>query len=998
MSLTLDSLAVDDQVSTPTPGSPHPYIPVDNHDRLNSIQLSSDASGELSVAHSPRSFLDVPGEALSELRNARNPPWLHGLTGTPPGLLGLHPVDRAGRWVEDARRLNEQPLDLAAHANLARLSLGHGLIPPGNLTHLSPRVSTAAFLGRADLISGVSKVGTKIKASPFDKATNLKDKRIDVNVHRSIDGSARQSSPDGSARQSSPMFKSNGGQSGDVSSEEEEAWPMPETPFMSQDVWNDPNHKGLAKSAKFDAGNQPNGPVHPTIPVELHKVISDHRKNAHAGGRANAVAVKNMAKEGERRIGRCKMYNCDKGVGFLIDDRLDQVPHDVKIHWTDIYSDQEFKSLAKGEVVEYTLNITANGFSASYVTGPGGRPVMGAEQAIVQASRQTSYKLFKAGALPVKTYRSKWETILSPVTSDKSPSQPANNNSVTSRSVGSTRSIPKLAESKSEVHSTLSSTGFRYQNHAGKVTAPSAEPAKGPAIDMRKLGSNDSALLNPEHLAFNHQPAISGPALNPMTQFNTPGWNSFRSPLNYLQSPSSLVHSFSSSHTPLPALSHSVLTPLSTEAGNPLFHGGYTPHHVPSSRSPTVAFATPSESSNPFLAHRLLNPSQLGMNPTDLHSFLAERQLLLQQQALLMSMYQSKSQPTPSTTIPTLQQLAVPNKPHSGPTADGQQYLGAYDRAGLNLDAKFPYFGLLPPIALPVSKEAPKLSDLLPHRSTGPWRAGDLSDLKVDFSAGLRANAEAFKPARSNSPGAHPQESQAKCSTEQASPEIPKKIDGPVYQIPGRRSVSDPASGGISSNKKASVLVNSQSTRISDTSAPTNALKSSGDKSGSTKRVTFSEQPTRRVVSHGEVAGAPVHRSNCSEDNLSEAGEESIDLTSFDSGYINLSNPKLEQYSTHLEDIRNKVVGDVKSVDLAMERLREAARPRRFSIIKDPSTTTIGHPGSKELASPSTMGNGTSGLVGNNHADSMNAEHHTKLSLMIQEVVPQIPSQSQVKV
>jgi hypothetical protein len=39
----------------------------------------------------------------------------------------------------------------------------------------------------------------------------------------------------------------------------------------------------------------------------------------------------------------------------------------------------------QGEIVEYTLNITANGYSASYVTGPGGRPVMGAEQAIVQA-------------------------------------------------------------------------------------------------------------------------------------------------------------------------------------------------------------------------------------------------------------------------------------------------------------------------------------------------------------------------------------------------------------------------------------------------------------------------------------------------------------------------------------------------------------------------------------------------------------------------------------
>jgi hypothetical protein len=129
MSLALESLVAEDQMLTPTPGSPHPYLPIDNsHDRLNSIQLSSDASGEFSVSHSPRSFFGPPGEGLAELRNALNPPWLHGVTGS-PSLISNHSADRAGRWVENARRHadHHQPINFA-NRELCALLLSEFLV------------------------------------------------------------------------------------------------------------------------------------------------------------------------------------------------------------------------------------------------------------------------------------------------------------------------------------------------------------------------------------------------------------------------------------------------------------------------------------------------------------------------------------------------------------------------------------------------------------------------------------------------------------------------------------------------------------------------------------------------------------------------------------------------------------------------------------------------------------------------------------------------------
>lgn len=98
---------------------------------------------------------------------------------------------------------------------------------------------------------------------------------------------------------------------------------MPETPFMSNDVWAEALHrKELSKSQKLTSANHHLD--------DAHKVFPAHQQRKQAAARTQNLPAANSAKEGDRRIGRCKMYNCDKGVGFLIDDRLDQVPHDGK--------------------------------------------------------------------------------------------------------------------------------------------------------------------------------------------------------------------------------------------------------------------------------------------------------------------------------------------------------------------------------------------------------------------------------------------------------------------------------------------------------------------------------------------------------------------------------------------------------------------------------------------------------------------------------------------
>ncbi|KAH9441287.1 hypothetical protein MJO28_015736 [Puccinia striiformis f. sp. tritici] len=921
MSLALESLVPEDQMMTPTPGSPHPYLPIDNsHDRLNSIQLSSDASGEFSVSHSPRLFFGPPGEGLAELRNALNPPWLHGVTGS-PSLVTNHSADRAGRWVENARRHADQhqSINFANHANLASLSLGHRIAGHKDLSMASPQLRQSAYTGKPDRVTNATLdaafVGNKPRGSPFDQPTYM-NKRGGGHGNNA------------SANRPASMPKAHDGHSGDGSSEDEESWPMPETPFMSHEVWTeDP------KSNKLQ-GAQP-------LLHDIHKVFPSHHQRKQTGVRTQNLAGKNSAKEGERRIGRCKMYNCDKGVGFLIDDRLDQVQQDVKIHWTDIFSDQEFKSLAKGEIVEYTLNITANGYSASYVTGPGGRPVMGAEQAIVQASRQTSYKLFKAGALPVKTYRSKWESLLSPGESESSPVQPANPVSNVSRSAVTPRHAPNGTDSKVAPASAPAPAGSRNQNQFGKPGRFSAEQLKGSATEPRGAEKNEGQNRSQEHHHFNDvQAQFAG---GPAGQFNTPGWGTLRSPLSYLQSANSLVSNFAGAHTPLPALSHSGMTPHSADSFNPIFPSAGFNSSV---RSPVVSIATPSDASQSYLANQGLPTSQRGMSQPDFQSFLAERQMLLQQQALLMSMYQNANQPIPASAINAFNQLSFMNpmgaKSALGKAGEAQSYYEGQNGG---------VFGLLPPIALPTSKDSHKIN-------TSPWRASDPTGMKRDSSASLRANALSFTPAGSSSAHLVFGDGQNKVMSPQTQ-EVQRKGDSPVYQIPGRRSVSDPAA--LPGGKKLHALGHPPQTRHS--SSP----RQVSERAGQQKRVTFAEHstPSRRVVSHGEQVGTPLMM-RALEEEASEVGEESLELSG-ESTYIStqLYNP---------EETRR--CEDFTSVDLALERLRVAAAPRRLSLIKPaaPSSSVSSKPAKSGVKSP--------------ESDAVDVvQQPPKLSLMIQETV-----------
>ncbi|WAQ81299.1 hypothetical protein PtA15_1A639 [Puccinia triticina] len=886
MSLALESLVAEDQMLTPTPGSPRPYLPVDNsHNRLNSIQLSSDASGEFSVSHSPRCFFGPPGEGLAELRNALNPPWLHGVTGS-PSLVANHSADRAGRWVENARRHAEQhqPINFANHVKLASLSLGHRILAP-SLT--SPQVRQSAFTGKTQRVTNATLdaafVGTKPKGSPFDQPTYLNKRGGGAPIHHGNNVAANRPAPN---------LKLHDGHSGDGSSEEEESWPMPETPFMSHDVWSeDPHRNELFKGNHLPASQ------------DIHKAFPGHHQRKPPSIRAVNLTAKNSAKEGERRIGRCKMYNCDKGVGFLIDDRLDQVPQDVKIHWTDIFSDQEFKSLAKGEIVEYTLNITANGYSASYVTGPGGRPVMGAEQAIVQASRQTSYKLFKAGALPVKTYRSKWESVIPPVEGETSPSQPANQASNPARSAITPRTVP-TNDLKNAPASAPVLPGMRYPSQNGKAGRKfSAEQLKGSITEPRGSDKHQGQNRNQEHHQFNNTQAQLSTGLGSTAQFNTPGWSTLRSPLNYLQSANSLVSDFAGAQTPLPALSHSGMTPHSGDSYNPLFPSGFSTHLTSSARSPGVTLATPGD--NSYLANHGLPSSQRGMSQPDFQSFLAERQVLLQQQALLMGMYQNANQPIPASAIQAFQQLSFMNplggKSVLGKTGDVQSY---YDSQAGTVDSKLQYSGLLPPITLPNSKDGYKASELLQNGGPASWRVSDMDGMKRDSSGSLRANALSFTPGVSNSP--HVVFGDGKTH------EGGRKAESPVYQIPGRRSVSDPAAVGAPGGKKASALGHLQHNR--NPNSPQQPRQGS-ERAGHPKRVTFAERttPSRRVVSHGEQVGTPL-RMRALEEECSEAGEESLEVSG-ESTYI----------STQLyapDDARR--AEDFSSVDLALERLRVA--------------------------------------------------------------------------
>ncbi|MBW0466410.1 hypothetical protein O181_006125 [Austropuccinia psidii MF-1] len=925
MSITLDSLALDGQTSTPTPGSPRPYINSDNHDRLDSIQLSSDASGEFSIAPSPRSFLGSPGEALSELRNARNPPWLHGPSGTPPSFLGISRVERAAGWAEEAFRLAEQPtLDITRHADLTRLSLSHGLILTRDLPRVLPQPSQTPLMSTSDLISkpSLNLATTLLQSSPFDKPADG-IKRVDGHDRRAITSSTAQSLQ--------KPFKPHDVPSGDGSSEEGEAWPMPETPFLTNDVWTTQSKRGKENLKDNPVNKVKVASLSQSIAVapapEHSKSTSHHRKMNNENARARGLMNQCRAKEGERRVGRCKMYNCDKGVGFLIDDRLDQVPYDVKIHWTDLYSDQEFKSLAKGEIVEYTLNITPNGYSASYVTGPGGRPVMGAEQTIVQASRQTSYKLFKAGALPVKTYRSKWENVPATGFLESSNAQSINGTAILSNR----SSLPQ------RVNQTASGT-LKSISSTSSVTvdlhAPNHSAQKMASTNMRSgmglPGKNDNPIFSQDR---SH---LSGPGRNiinysPTTSFSPHVWPSIQSPVNVL-------NSLQGSLTPLPGLSHSVLTPNSVESYNSMLFGGYTPpHHPQSIRSPTIALNTPGNPNHHLITNRMFNQVHPALKHSDLHSLMAERQMLLQHQAALMNLYQNVTQPSPSATIQPLNQFSAQNalKPSSGIlTREQQNYYGSnYD--GLNglIDPQTQRFGLLPPITLPGNQNNQGGHESNANQITTSSENDEMNEFKLESVASLRPSAQAFTPATtdiSNSLGETSSQTH-----EQDVYELGNRVNnGLLYQVPGRRSVSDPASTTTCGSKKPNLLIYSPSRPQKSHCTTTLASnKQTSEKAINSKRVTFAELagPTQKVGSHGETPLTQVNCSNSDEAFGLEVAERIIESNGdLNKGTKPLGNLNRTNETSNLDEIRR--AGDVKSVEIAMERLREAAAPRRLSF------------------------------------------------------------------
>ncbi|KAH8917391.1 CSD-domain-containing protein [Atractiella rhizophila] len=75
----------------------------------------------------------------------------------------------------------------------------------------------------------------------------------------------------------------------------------------------------------------------------------------------------------QRRRGNCKFFNSQKGFGFVIDGKPEELDNqEVFVHWTAIQGRQGFKSLAEGEEVEYDLQQGPKGFSATNLSGPNG--------------------------------------------------------------------------------------------------------------------------------------------------------------------------------------------------------------------------------------------------------------------------------------------------------------------------------------------------------------------------------------------------------------------------------------------------------------------------------------------------------------------------------------------------------------------------------------------------------------------------------------------------
>ncbi|KAG4094275.1 CSD-domain-containing protein [Neocallimastix lanati (nom. inval.)] len=81
---------------------------------------------------------------------------------------------------------------------------------------------------------------------------------------------------------------------------------------------------------------------------------------------------------GNRRTGKCKFFDCQKGFGFIIpDEPVDGNNVEIFVHHTSICNNGGFRSLAEGESVEFDLIQGSKGLQASNVTGPNGGPVKG---------------------------------------------------------------------------------------------------------------------------------------------------------------------------------------------------------------------------------------------------------------------------------------------------------------------------------------------------------------------------------------------------------------------------------------------------------------------------------------------------------------------------------------------------------------------------------------------------------------------------------------------
>ncbi|KAI9614243.1 hypothetical protein H4Q26_009386 [Puccinia striiformis f. sp. tritici PST-130] len=293
-----------------------------------------------------------------------------------------------------------------------------------------------------------------------------------------------------------------------------------------------------------------------------------------------------LAKEGERRIGRCKMYNCDKGVGFLIDDRLDQVQQDVKIHWTDIFSDQEFKSLAKGKSSS-TPQHNANGYS----------PLT--RQPVISCSSRR---------LPVRLTDPSGK-VSSPGESESSCAT-ANPVSNVSRSAVTPRHAPM------------------------ELTQRSLQPLKGSAPSAWAEKNEGQNAARSTTTSMTSRPVRRWTAANLIHPVGAPSIA-----IELLQSAILSYQLCGRSHSP-PALSHSGMTPHSADSFNQFFQAPDSTRLCDSSSFHCHSIRC----FQSYLANQGLPTSQEDES-AGLPSFLAERQMLLQQQALLMSMYQNANQP-----------------------------------------------------------------------------------------------------------------------------------------------------------------------------------------------------------------------------------------------------------------------------------------------------------------------------------------------------------------